>query len=77
MNHLYRELDKKKMENARNNISIEKMKSRNQVLQSKLKDYQKKQTFLLEENNEILRSLQNETNKEQGKTKFIYKLNMK
>lgn len=66
MNHLYREVDKKQLESAKNNVSIDKMKARNQTLQSKLKDYQKRQTYLLEENNQILRNLQMETNREQG-----------
>lgn len=66
MNHLCREIDKKHLERAKYNVSIEKMKARNQTLQYKLKDYQKRQTFLIEENNQILRNFQIETNKEQG-----------
>lgn len=71
LNHLYREIDRKSIENSKLKVQIDKIKSRNETLESKLRDLEKKHLHLVEENSFMLKSLQSENTKQQESNKKV------
>lgn len=74
LNHLYREIDKKSLENMKIRVAYEKMKARSETLEGKLRELEKRQQFIVEENGQMLRTLQQETSKQQENQKKVYTL---
>jgi len=64
LNHLYREIEKKSLEITRLKVSHDKMKARADIFESRVHELEKKQQLLLEENGQMLRSVQHETAKQ-------------
>lgn len=64
LNHLYREIEKKSLEITRLKVLHDKMKARAEVFEARVRELEKKQAMLLEDNNQMLRSVQQETAKQ-------------
>jgi hypothetical protein len=66
MNHYRKVIERKCIENAILEKNFEKLRSRSELLEQKLKNIKQKYKIIDEEHNQMSRNLQTEKNKNQG-----------
>ena len=71
MNHYRKVIERKCIENAILEKNFEKLRSRSELLEQKLKNIKQKYKIIDEEHNQMSRNLQTEKNKNQGNITFL------